>query len=84
MREGRKDPLPDSLPPKNRACDFHRTRLTPLYRSRFHYIQTKAVDILVARRMYKDRIAECIGTAIDPAHDMVVVPSGVHVHLAFA
>lgn len=26
--EGRKDPLPESLPPKNRACDFHRTRLT--------------------------------------------------------
>ena len=25
--EGRKDPLPESLPPKNRACDFHRTRL---------------------------------------------------------
>src|SRR5439155_3853289 len=25
---GRKDPLPESLPPKNRACDFHRTRLT--------------------------------------------------------
>ena len=24
---GRKEPLPASLPPKNRACDFHRTRL---------------------------------------------------------
>src|SRR6202030_3274473 len=27
VRAGRKDPLPESLPPKNRACNFHRTRL---------------------------------------------------------
>jgi hypothetical protein len=39
---GRKDPLPESLPPKNRACDFHRTRLTHnksfLHGSRLHHL----------------------------------------------
>src|ERR1700694_5115676 len=81
---GRKDPLPESLPPKNRACDFHRTRLTHnksfLHGSRFHHCQTKTMNSLVTGWMKQDAIAKSIGTAIGSMDEMMIVPSSIDVH----
>src|ERR1700731_3745981 len=81
---GRKEPLPASLPPKNRACDFHRTRLTHnksfLHGSRFHHFQTKTVNSLVTGWMKQDAIAKSIGTAFGSMDEMMIVPSSIDVH----
>ena len=76
--------MPESLPPKNRACDFHRTRLTHnksfLQGSRFHHCQTKTVNPLVTGWMKQDAIAKSIGTAIGSMDEMMIVPSSIDVH----
>src|SRR5439155_26230560 len=84
QRPGRKAPLPEALPPKNRACDFHRTRLTHnksvLHGSRFHHFQTKTMNALVTRWMKQDSIAKGIGAAIGSMDEMMIVPSSIDVH----
>ena len=76
--------MPESLPPKNRACDFHRTRLTHnksfLHGSRFHHFQTKTMNSLVTRWMKQDSIAKGIGAAIGSMDEMMIVPSSIDVH----
>ena len=76
--------MSESLPPKNRACDFHRTRLKHnksfLHGSRLHHFQTKTMNSLVTGWMKQDAIAKSIGTAIGSMHEMMIVPSSIDVH----
>ena len=77
-------PLPESLPPKNRACDFYRTRLTHnksfLHGSRLHHFQTESVNTLMTGWMKQDAIAKSIGTTIGSMDEMMIVPSSIDVH----
>ena len=67
-----------AIPPKNRACEFPRTRLKPLQSPLLQgpalQRQTSGMKLTVAIRVQQDQISETIGTTFTLRNTVVNIP----------